>query len=64
VAKKTSKKLSITMSRSGIGFPLDQKRTLKALGLRHVGQTREIADTPAVRGMISKVSHLVSMEEA
>jgi len=42
----------------------DQKRTIKALGLRKLGQTVEHGDTPSVRGMITKVRHLLAVEEA
>ncbi len=49
--------------RSGIGRPRKQRETLKGLGLRRMHQTRILEDTPAVRGMIRKISHLVSFEE-
>ena len=42
----------------------DQKRTIRALGLRKLGQTVEHGDTPSVRGMITKVRHLLAVEEA
>ncbi len=58
------KVLRITMVRSPIGYPFRQKRTMLALGLRHMHQTVERPDTPAVRGMIAKVPHLVKVEEA
>ncbi len=57
-------KLRITWVRSAIGRKLDQKRTVKALGLRRLGHTVEHGDSPSVRGMIKKVHHLVSVEEA
>ena len=57
------KKLRITLKRSGIGYSLRQKRTLRALGLRRINQTVEHIDGPALRGMIEKVSHLVQVEE-
>lgn len=57
------KKLRITYKKSMIGFRRDQKDTMKALGLRKLNQTVERPDNPAVRGMIFKVSHLVSVEE-
>ena len=62
-AKAKGKMIRITLERSGIGYSIRQKRTLKALGLRRLHQTVEHADGPVVRGMIKKVSHLVSVEE-
>jgi large subunit ribosomal protein L30 len=56
-------KLRITWVKSGIGHPLRQKKTIRALGLRHLGDAVEQADTPAIRGMLSKVVHLVRVEE-
>ena len=50
--------------RSSIKRPQDQKRTLIALGLRGIGQEVEHNSTPSVLGMIKKVKHLVSAEEA
>jgi len=60
-AKKTVK---ITQIGSPIGRPDDQLETLKGLGLNKMNRTRELEDTPSVRGMINKVSHLVRVEEA
>ncbi|HLE15817.1 MAG TPA: 50S ribosomal protein L30 [Anaerolineales bacterium] len=51
------------MVRSPIGFPERQKRTVRALGLRRLNQTVVHVDGPTVRGMISRVSHLVRVEE-
>lgn len=56
-------KLAITLTRSLIGRPQDQRETVKALGLRKLHQTVEKPDNPAIRGMINKVSHLVSVKE-
>jgi len=56
-------KLRITWKKSGIGYAEDQKRTLRALGLRRLGQTVEHSDTRSVRGMIGKVRHLVEVAE-
>ncbi len=56
-------KLRITWVRSGIGHPQSQRRTIQALGLRKLNQTVEHMDTPAMRGMIFKVKHLVRVEE-
>lgn len=55
--------IKIKQVRSKIGRPADQKRTLQALGLRKINHTREIVDNPAVRGMIAKVKHLVTIVE-
>ncbi|MDP4289515.1 MAG: 50S ribosomal protein L30 [Bacteroidota bacterium] len=57
------KKLRITQKRSGIGFPLRQKRTLQALGFKRNQQTIEVTGTPQILGMISKVCHLLVVEE-
>lgn len=57
-------KLRITWKRSAIGHKIDQKRTIQALGLRKLGQTVEHSDSASIRGMIYKVQHLVSVEEA
>ncbi|WP_442597509.1 50S ribosomal protein L30 [Neobacillus sp. D3-1R] len=56
-------KLQITLTRSVIGRPQDQRETVKALGLRKVYQTVEQQDNPAIRGMINKVAHLVTVKE-
>ncbi|MCH7783828.1 MAG: 50S ribosomal protein L30 [Bacteroidetes bacterium] len=55
-------KIRITKVRSEINRPKNQKRTLKALGLRKMGQVVEHEDTPNILGMINKVKHLVSVE--
>lgn len=59
--KKTS--LRITLVKSPIGFPEPQKRTVKALGLNRMHQTVEHEDTPALRGMLKTVIHLLQIEE-
>lgn len=56
-------KLAITLTRSVIGRPQDQRETVKALGLRKVNQTVEQQDNPAIRGMINKVAHLITVKE-
>ncbi len=56
-------KLRISWRKSAIGYGRDQKRTIQALGLRRLGQTVEHSDTPAIRGMIVKVRHLVQVAE-
>ncbi len=58
-----NKTLRITMSKSPITAQWRQKRTLTALGLRKMHQTVEKPDNLAVRGMIHKVEHLVTVEE-
>lgn len=55
--------LSILWKKSAIGYALDQKRTLRALGLRRLQQRVVHLDSPSLRGMIHKVRHLVSVEE-
>jgi len=61
-AKKQTVK--VTQTGSPIGRPKDQRETLKGLGLNKMHRTRELEDTPSVRGMINKVHHLVRVEEA
>ncbi|MAQ95763.1 50S ribosomal protein L30 [Rubrivirga sp. SAORIC476] len=56
--------LKITQTKSVIRRPGDQKRTMVALGLRKIGTTVELDATPQIRGMVAKISHLVSVEEA
>lgn len=58
-----SKKLRITYTKSAIGYKKDQKGTIRALGFKKLNQTVEQEDTAVIRGMIEKVSHLVSVEE-
>jgi len=60
-AKKT---LRVTQTGSPIGRRADQRATLIGLGLNKRHKTRELEDTPSVRGMIRKVEHLVQVEEA
>ncbi len=57
------KKLRIKQVKSGIGRPIRQKRTLDALGLRKLNQTKEVDASPQVLGMIDKVKHLLVIEE-
>jgi len=54
--------IKVKLIRSGIGFPKDQRDTIKGLGLRKLQQTRILNDTPAIRGMINKIIHLVEYE--
>lgn len=57
------KKLKITLTKSPIGYNKKQKITVRTLGLRKLHQSVEHNDTPQIRGMINKVSHLVTVEE-
>ena len=57
------KTLKVTQTGSPIGRPKDQRATLVGLGLNKLHRTRELEDTPSVRGMIQKVAHLVRVEE-
>ena len=56
-------KVKVTQTGSPIGRPADQRQTLMGLGLNKLHRTSELEDTPAVRGMINKVSHLIRVEE-
>ena len=56
-------KLEITLTRSLIGRPEDQLVTVNTLGLRKMHQTVVLEDNPAIRGMITKVAHLVTVKE-
>ncbi|NUM44793.1 MAG: 50S ribosomal protein L30 [Anaerolineales bacterium] len=57
------KTLTVTLVKSPIGYTKRQKATARALGLRNLNQTVEHMDTPAVRGMLTKISHLLRVEE-
>jgi large subunit ribosomal protein L30 len=56
-------KLKITLVRSPIGRPDKQKKVLSGLGLKKMNKTVLLMDTAEIRGMIQKVSHLISVEE-
>ncbi|WP_339740735.1 MULTISPECIES: 50S ribosomal protein L30 [Maricaulis] len=60
MAKKT---LKVRQTRSPIRRPADQRATLVGLGLNKIGRERVLEDTPSVRGMIAKVSHMVEIVE-
>jgi large subunit ribosomal protein L30 len=61
--KATGKKaIKVTQVRSTIGFDNRQELAMRGLGLRRIRQTVEVEDTPAVRGLILKVRHLVRIE--
>ncbi len=67
-AKKTKKstgdapKVKITLVKSPIGFDKTQALTVQGMGLRRIGHSVELVDTPATRGMILKVRHLVTVD--
>jgi len=63
MADKKGSTVRVTQIRSAIRRPRDQQATLKGLGLNKMNRTRELEDTPAIRGMIDKVRHLVRVEE-
>ena len=56
-------KLQITLTKSVIGSKPGQRKTVQALGLRKLNQTVEQADNAAIRGMLTKVAHLVTVKE-
>ena len=60
---KASKRLKVTQVRSGIGFDKKQSLALRGLGLRRIRHTVDLEDTPAVRGLILQVRHLVLVDE-
>lgn len=61
-AKNMPEKIKVTLVRSAIGYPKDQKQTVLALGLHRLNQTVEHNDNPALRGMLNKVIHLIKVE--
>ncbi|MGB9681949.1 MAG: 50S ribosomal protein L30 [bacterium] len=56
-------KLKITLKKSPIGYPKDQKATLKVLGLTKLHKTKEFVSSPSLMGMIRKIKHLVEVKE-
>ncbi len=56
-------KIVIKQVKSAIRRPKDQLATLKGLGLNKINRERELEDTPAIRGMINKVRHLIVVQE-
>ena len=54
--------MKATLVRSLIGVKEDQRATVRALGFKKTGDTRELKDTPDVRGMVSKISYLLKIE--
>ena len=61
--KAKAKSLRVTLVKSPIGYSKDQKATVRALGLRRMNHTVEHNDSPSVRGMLNKISHLIKVEE-
>ena len=55
--------LKITWTKSYIGKPQNQRKVVHALGLRRLHHTVTHGDTPTIRGMVNKISHLVTVEE-
>ena len=60
---QTEATLRVTQTRSSIGTKPKQRGTLRALGLRKLGQSNDLPDRPEIRGMLAKVPHLVRVEE-
>ena len=58
------KKITVRQVRSAIGNKPKNRGTLRALGLRKIGDTNTLPDRPEIRGMIARVPHLVTVEEA
>lgn len=58
----TGNRLKITLVKSTIGFNRNQAKVVESMGLRRIGHSVELADTPATRGMILKVRHLITVE--
>ena len=62
-SSSAEKKIRITQVRSGMGYSYRQKRVLAGLGLSRPGRSVVREDTPSIRGMCAKISHLVKVEE-
>lgn len=62
--EENTKRVRITLVRSALGYSERHKATVRALGLRRLHQSVELADTPTLRGMLAKVGHLVTVAEA
>jgi large subunit ribosomal protein L30 len=63
MSKKKSKKLSVQYAKSMIGSSRRQRGTLRALGLKRLGDVVEVEDNDVMRGMLRKVEHLVVVQE-
>ena len=64
MAKAKVSKVKVTQVKSAIGRLKNHKACLSGLGLRRIGHTVEVEDTPSVRGMINKINYLLQVEEA
>ena len=60
----SDKTVTVEQTRSPIGRPSEQRRTLQGLGLNKIGRRSTLEDTPSVRGMIAKVAHMLRVVEA
>ena len=61
--EKTAGRLRVTLRRSPIGYSKAQKQVVIGLGLRRIGHTVDVIDHPAMRGMVFKIRHLVTVDE-
>ena len=59
----TGPRLLVTQTRSAIGSKPKHRGTLRALGLRGIGQSNDLPDRPEIRGMLARVPHLITVEE-
>ncbi len=59
----TKKKIKITLVKSPIGYSQRQRKVVDSLGLKKMGRSVELSDTPVIRGMVNKVSHLLKIDE-
>lgn len=59
----SSRRVRITYVKSAIGYSRRQKATVRTLGLRRLGDVVEQDDSPAIRGMLAKIGHLIEVEE-
>ena len=64
MAKAKMSKVKVTQVKSAIGRLKNHKACLSGLGLRRIGHTVEVEDTPSVRGMINQINYLLQVEEA
>lgn len=60
--KESKSQIKVTQTSSYIGRPEDQRKTLVGLGLKKIGNSKILEDTPPVQGMVKKVKHLISVE--
>lgn len=56
--------IKVRLVKSPIGYSQKQKETVKGLGLKKINSTKVLNDTPAIRGMVNKISHLVVIEDS